>query len=205
MTINKKILKIAIIGIVVLLVLTVGLTIRQEQVKKHKITAVIMTGLPKEQAEGMQKELGEVFEYKSYLDKGDELVSQGRIDGAIKEYETAFSLAKISGAKGLAIYAISNAYEKKRDYSNALKYVIIDRDKYVSSWAKEPVAKRAIYLEYALKGEYDLAVEHAQKALEGDAKLPNAPKGGSKNYIDRLNDLKAAKDYILNLKKKQNN
>ena len=201
MTINKKILKIAVIGIVALLVLTFGLTIHQEQIKKHKITAVVMTGLPKEQAAGMQKELSEAFEYKSYLDKGDDLVSQGRIDNAIKEYETAFSLAKVSGAKGLAIYAISNAYEKKRDYINALKYVIIDRDKYVSSWAKEPVVERAIYLEYALKGEYDLAVEHAQKALEEDAKLPNSPKGGSKNYIERLNDLKAAKDYILSLKK----
>jgi tetratricopeptide (TPR) repeat protein len=193
----------ATIGIMVLLVLTVGLTIRQGQVKKHKIAAVVMTGLPKEQATGMQKELGEAFEYKSYLDKGDELVGQGRIDNAIKEYETAFSLAKISGAKGLAIYAISNAYEKKRDYRNALKYVIIDRDKYVNSWAKGPIVERAIYLEYALKGEYDLAVEHAKKALEEDAKLPNAPKGGSKNYVERLNNLKAAKDYILSLKKQQ--
>ncbi len=202
MTINKKILKIAIIGIAVLLLLTVGLTIHQEQIKKHNISAVVMTGLSKEQSAGMQKELGEAFEYKSYLDKGDDLVSQGRMDDAIKEYETAFSLAKVSGARGLAIYAISNAYEKKRDYVNALKYVIMDRDKYVSSWAKEPIVERAIYLDYALKGEYDLAVEHAQKALEADAKLPNAPKGGSKNYIDRLNDLKAAKDYILSLKKK---
>ena len=201
MTINKKILKTAVIGIVVLLVLTVGLTIHQEQVKKHNITAVVMTGLPKEQAVGIQKELSEAFEYKGYLDKGNDLVSQGRIDEAIREYETAFSLAKVTGAKGLAIYAISNAYEKKRDYVNALKYAKIDRDKYVSDWAKEPVVERVIYLEYALKGEYDLAVEHAQKALEADAKLPNAPKGGSKNYIERLNDLKAAKNYILSQKK----
>jgi len=202
MIINKKMLKMIITIATIILVLTVGLTIHQEQVKKHKISAVIMTGLPKEQAAGMQKELGEAFKYKSYLDKGDELVKQGKIDDAIKEYEVAFSMAKVSGAKGLAIFAMSNAYEKKHDYANALKYVIIDRDKYISSWAKEPVVERAIYLDHALKGEYELAVEHAQKALEADAKLPNVPKGGSPDYIQRLNDLKAAKDYILSLKKK---
>ena len=202
MIINKKLLKVIIMFVMVVLILTVGITIYQGQSKKHNISAVVMTGLPKEQAAGMQKELSEAFKYKSYLDKGDELAKEGRIEDAIREYETAFSIAKVSGAKGLVILAISNAYEKKHDYSNALKYVVIDRDKYISSWAKEPVVERAIYLDYALKGEYDLAVEHAQKALEADAKLPNVPKGGSPEYIQRLNDLKEAKDHILRLKNK---
>lgn len=199
---NKKMLKVVIIILVVFLVLVVGVTIHQQQAKKHNATAVVMVGFPKSMSGGLQQQLSEAFKYKSYLDKGDNLVRLGEIDGAIKEYETAFSLAGISGAKGLAIYAIANAYEKKHDYVNALKYVIIDRDKYVSSWAKEPIAERAKYLEYALEGEYELAVEHAQKALEAEAKLPNRPKGGSPDYIQRLNELKVAKDYILSLKKK---
>lgn len=197
--VNNKILKVVVGIFIICLMLTVGLTLQQKQMQKDM--AVVMMGLPKEQAAGMQKELGKAFKYKSYLDKGDELAKQGKTRDAIKEYETAFFLAEISGAKAVAIFSIADAYEKERDYGNALKQIITIRDKYVNSWAKEPVVERALYLDYASKGEYDLAVEHAQKALEADAKLPNVPKGGSPDYIQRLNDLKAAKDYILSLKK----
>jgi tetratricopeptide (TPR) repeat protein len=107
------------------------------------------------------------------------------------------------GSKGVAMFAIADAYETKRDYAKALKQMIIIRDKYINEWAKEPVVERAIYLDYALKGEYELAIEHAQKAIEEDEKLPNVPKGGSPDYIQRLNDLKVAKDYILSLKNKK--
>lgn len=198
---KKLSIRIIVMFTIIFFMLVIGVSINQRQVQKNKSTAIVMVGFPKGGATLFQKELTEAFKYKSFLDKGDELVKQGKIDDAIKEYETAFSLAKIQGAKGLAIFAISNAYEKKRDYINALKYVIIDKDKYVSSWAKEPSVERAIYLDYALKGEYELAIEHAQKALEAGAKLPNVPQGGSPDYIQRLNDLKAAKDYILSLKK----
>lgn len=198
---NKKIVKIIVMLFIIVLVLAIGLTMHNEQVKKRKATAVIMVGFPKGQAAGFQKELGGAFKYKSYLDKGDELVKQGRIGDGIKEYETAFSLAEISGAKAVAIFAIADAYEKKHDYESALKQITIIRDKYVNAWAKIPIIERALYLDYALKGEYDLAVEHAQKALEEDAKLPNVPKDGSPDYIQRFNDLKSAKDYILNMKK----
>ncbi|KJJ83569.1 hypothetical protein OMAG_002563 [Candidatus Omnitrophus magneticus] len=74
--------------------------------------------------------------------------------------------------------------------------MIADRDKYVSDWAKEPIVERVKYLEYVLKGEYDLAVEHARMALELDKRLPNRPKIGSSDYIERLNDVIAAKEYI---------
>ncbi|MFA6141750.1 MAG: hypothetical protein WC738_00450 [Candidatus Omnitrophota bacterium] len=197
---KKLAIKIVVVISTIFLMLVIGVGINQKQAKKNKSTAVVMVG-PKGGTALFQKELTEAFKYKSFLDKGDELVKEGKIDDAVKEYETAFFLAKIRGAKGLAIFAISNAYEKKRDYVNALKYAIIDRDEYISNWAKAPVVERAIYLDYALKGEYDLAIEHAQKALEEDAELPNVPKGGSPDYIQRLNDLKAAKDYILSLKK----
>ena len=195
------VIKTVVMVAVIFSIVVIGLSINQKQVQKNKSTAVVIVGSPSGGLTLFQKELIEASKYTSYLDKGDELVKEGKIDDAIKGYETAFSLAKVKGAKGLAIFAISKAYEKKHDYVNALKYETIDRDKYVSDWAKEPVVERALYLDYALKGEYDLAVEHAQKALEEDAKLPNVPKGGSPDYIQRLNDLKSAKDYILSLKK----
>jgi len=196
------ILKIVVMIIVIFLIV-VGISINQKQVKKNKSTAVVMVGFPKGGATVFQKELTEAFKYKSFLDKGNESVKQGKIDDAIKEYETAFSLAKMRGAKGVAMFAIADAYETKRDYAKALKQMIIIRDKYINEWAKEPVVERAIYLDYALKGEYELAIEHAQKAIEEDEKLPNVPKGGSPDYIQRLNDLKVAKDYILSLKNKK--
>jgi len=198
---KKLTIKIVVIFVIIFLLVVIGLNINQKQVQKNKSTAVVIVGSPSSGLTLFQKELIEASKYTSFLDKGDELVKEGKIDDAIKEYETAFSLAKISGARAVAILAIADAYEKKHDYVNALKYEVIDRDTYVSDWAKEPVVERALYLEYALKGEYDLAVEHAQKALEADANLPNRPKGGSPDYIQRLNDLKAAKDYILSQKK----
>lgn len=201
MEIKKLTIKMVAIFAIIFLLVVIGLNTNQKQVQKNKSTAVIIVGPQSDGLTLFQKELIEASKYASFLDKGNELVKEGKIDDAVKEYETAFSLAKISGAKAVAILAMADAYEKNRDYVNALKYVIIDRDKYVSDWAKEPVVERAIYLEHALNGDYDLAVEHAQKAFEADANLPNRPKGGSPDYIQRLNDLKAAKEYILGLKK----
>ena len=199
---NKKFaIKIVIMVIIFFVMFVIGVSINQKQAKKNKSTTVVMVGLPKGKATLFQKELAEASKYKSFLDKGDELVKRGKIDDAIKEYEIAFSLAKMRGAKGVAMFAIADAYETDRNYAKALKQMIIIRDKYINEWAKEPVIERAMYLDYASKGEYDLAVEHAQKALEEDTNLPNVPKGGSPDYIQRLNDLKAAKDYIVSLKK----
>jgi len=191
-----------VIMIIIIFLIVVGISINQKRVKKDKSTTVVMVGFPKGGATVFQKELTEAFEYKSYLDKGNELARQGKINDAIKEYETAFSLAKMRGARGVVLFAMADAYEKSRDYEKALKQISIIRDNYINDWAKESVVERAIYLDYVLKGEYDLAIEHAQKALEADAKLPNRPAAGREDYIERLNDLKAAKDYIMSLKKK---
>ena len=87
-----------------------------------------------------------------------------------------------------------------RDYQKALELLKLARDEYVSDWAKEPIIERIKYLEYALQGNYAMAVKHAELALEADKKLPNRPKEGSEDYIERLNDLKAAKGYIESLK-----
>ena len=198
---NKEpVMKVAVIVGIFCIIPIIGLAMDQKQVKENKPGAIVVVGAPKNDTAGLQKELIEASKWKNYLDKGDSLAKEGKTDEAIEAYQIAFSLGKISGAKGLAIYAIANAYEQKRDYKKALEKMIIIRDKYVNDWAKEPDVERVLYLEYAINGDYDLAIEHAQKALEAEARLPNVPKGRSPDYIRRLNDLKAAKDYILSLK-----
>ena len=200
MKINKRLAaKIFVIASIVLLILVLGLTIRQQQINKKNKEVVLLVGVPEDG--GIQKELKNAFEQANYIKQGKQLMRENKIDEAIAQLEIGLSLAKSSGSKGVAIVNLANAYEKKKDYKKALEYIIIDRDKYVNDWAKEPIVERAVYLEYALKGEYELAVEHAKKALEADSKLPNSPKDGRPDYIERLNDLKAAKDYILSLKK----
>jgi tetratricopeptide (TPR) repeat protein len=201
---NKRLVikAIVIFGIICAMPI-IGLAIDQKQVGENKPGAIVVVGSPKNNTAGLQKELAEAARFKSFLDKGNELVRQGQLNDGIKQYEMAFSVAKISGARGLAILAMADAYEANRDYKNALAKMVIIRDKYVNEWAKAPDVERVIYLEYAINGDYNLAIEHAQKALEAEAKLPNVPKGGSPDYIQRLNDLKAAKDHILSLKAKE--
>ena len=204
--INKsRVIKLGIRGIiltsVVLCVMILGITWRQKQIKKRESDTIVIIGAPKKGISGIKKEFKYASTLYSYLKSGDALMKQNRISEAITEYEKALSMAKSSGSRRVAHIAIANAYEKKRDYKKALELVIIDRDKYVNDWGKAPTVERAKYLEYALNGDYELAVEHAKKALEEDKKLPNRPKEGRSDYIERLNDLITAKDYILSLKK----
>lgn len=198
---KKLIVRIIVLSAVIFFVVILGITYRQKHVSKQNNEAVLLVGPPEKQA-GLQKELNYAFKQASYIKKGNQLLKENKIDESIEQFKIALSLARSSGTKGIAHICLANAYEKKRDYEKALKEVIVDRDKYVNEWAKEPAVERAKYLEYALKGEYELAVEHAKKALEADAKLPNSPKTGRSDYSERLNDLKAAKDYILSLKQK---
>ncbi len=201
-------MKVIIITSILAIAIFSGLTIGNRIISTKKPApskdpkGYFIVGMPSGQRAGLVKEIEYASKEDSYVKKGDLLMQEGKIDEAMKDYETALSLARFSGSKAIVYIHIANGYEKMRDYKKALEYVIIDRDKFVNDWAKEPVIERTKYLEYALQGEYDLAIEHAQKALEADAKLPNTPKGGSPDYIERLNDLKAAKDYILSLEKK---
>ncbi|NQT45851.1 MAG: hypothetical protein HQ593_00035 [Candidatus Omnitrophica bacterium] len=197
---TKPVIKIIIWAIVVFAILVFGVRVTRKHLRKADSQPVVLVGIPKNQLGGLKKELDYASNQMRYLEKGDRLIEENKMDEAIKQYENAFSLAKSRGSRAVAHIAIANAYEKKRDYKKTLELVVIDRDKYVNDWAKEPVVERVKYLEYALNGEYELSIKHAQKALEADAKLPNTPKGGSPDYIERLNDLKAAKDYILSLK-----
>lgn len=200
---TKFVIALIVSSIIVLSGLTFGIRsiIIAKRIPTKDPDGVFIVGLPDSQRSGVVKELEYAAKEDSYIKEADGLMKEGKIEEAIKSYEAALALAKFSGSKAVIYFHMADAYEKRRDYRNALGRIIIIRDKYVNDWAKEPMIERAKYLEYALQGEYDLAVEHAQKSLEADAKLPNTPKGGSPDYIERLNDLKAAKDYILEFKK----
>jgi len=159
----------------------------------------IVTGLTPGQGQYFQKELASAFQVSSYVQKGKSLLNQGKYDEAIEVFKHAMSVAKMQGEKSMARLYVVDAYEKKRDYKNALDWMIIARDKCYNEWAKGPHIERVKYLEYALQGEYDLAIEHAKKALEEDKAIGAGQLAG---YQQRLIDLIAAKDYILSLKKK---
>jgi len=76
----------------------------------------------------------------------------------------------------------------------------LEEQTYVADWAKPPIFERIKYLEYASNGDYELAVQHAQMAIEADKNLPDSKGKVSPDYIDRLNDLKSAESYIRSIK-----
>ncbi|OGW77136.1 MAG: hypothetical protein A3I73_02965 [Omnitrophica bacterium RIFCSPLOWO2_02_FULL_45_16] len=198
--------KFTITAIVLIVILLSGITFGTRIIFTKKMVppkdpkGVFITGIRGGQRAGLIKEMENLSREHVHADKGNALLKENRIDEAIEAYKIALTEIKSSGGRGVVIASLVGAYEKKRDYAHALEYAIIDRDKYINDWAKEPVVERVKYLEYALQGEYDLAVEHAQKALELDVKLFGRKKP-REDYIERLNDLKAAKDYILGFKK----
>ncbi|MBU0761591.1 MAG: hypothetical protein ABIH39_00010 [Candidatus Margulisiibacteriota bacterium] len=198
---TKTIVKISIVGIVIFLILFLGITFQRRSAVKQNNNgnATVIVGLPKGQT-GIITELDKIAEQYNHLDAGDRFFKKGDFDAAIKEYEISYSLAKSDGGKAVALLAIANGYEKKRDYKKALEYMIIDRDQYVNDWAKPPVVERIKYLEYALQGEYEFAVKHAQSASTSDKEIHGQRKE-SLDYIERLNDIIAAKEYIKSLKK----
>lgn len=200
---NKmKVIRFSVVTIFVLAILLFGITFIGKKENNKNPLPVVMVGLPKGQEKGLNIELEKATQYEKAVDYADSLVKEGKIEEAIVEYNKALSQAKFSGDKAIVFLHMADMYEKKRAYNKALELMTIVRDKYVNDWAKEPDVERVLYLQYATNGDYDLAVEHAQKALEADAKLPNRPAGGRQDYIERLNDLKAAKDHILSQKKK---
>ena len=201
---NKMVLKIITIVIIAIFIVALGLTYRTVYVNQKQPKAYLVTGLSKEQVAGLQKELEYVSTEHEYIDKGDAYLKEGRIQDAIEQFNIVLKRGKKTSALDFARDGLVNAYEKAQDYKTAAdllekimsKYVLPKGDKW-----RAAEDERLLYLRYANNGDYDLAVEHAQKALEADTKLPNRPKDGRSDYIQRLNDLKAAKDYILSLKK----
>jgi len=161
---------------------------------------IVTTGLTKGQSDYLLKQLEETGKQYSYIQDGQQSLMSGDIENAIRLFEIALKSAYSQATEGEAIINLANAYEKKKDYEKALEYIIIDRDNYVNEWAKEPILQRTKYLEYASRGEYELAIEHAKKAIVAEMNIHNS-KTPRSDYTERLNDLIAAKDYILSLKK----
>ena len=187
---------IRILVFIVVLFIGIQITFYKYKKKQADETPTVVMGIPNDKDRGFQKQMGDAFERHSYIRAGEELLNRGQYDQAIAQFERALLFAKLSGEKGMAYVYLANAYEKKRDYKKALEYVLIDKNNYVNDWAKEPVSQRANYLEYALLGNYQLAVKHAELAFEATKGLPNRPKEGSLEYLGRLNDIKASKEHI---------
>lgn len=194
--------KTSIVAVTILVLLLVGIPAVWLKYKKPAQQATIVAGLTEGQQKTFQQDLSGAMSQYGHIKTGDRLLAKGNFDDALKEYETALSLARSSGSKGEALRSIASLYEKKRDYEEALKYLILVKDKFVADWAKSPILERIRYLAYASTGEYENAIRYAQLAIEADKNLPDSNGKPSPGYIDRLNDLIAAKDYILSLKKK---
>ncbi|MBU1784855.1 MAG: hypothetical protein KKG95_05905 [Candidatus Omnitrophica bacterium] len=187
-----------IIGLLILIFVFLGGYVMMVKNTK-KDNKVFTTELTKGQADYFQQQMQEVGVQYGYIEKGKLCLERKDFKGAVKWFEIAEEKAYSHATRAMAILYLADTYEKKRDYEKALEYIILDRDKYVNDWAREPIVERAKYLEYALAGEYELAIKHAQKALDEDVKINNAGKPRS-DYIERLNDLKASKAYIESLK-----
>lgn len=196
---KRTVTRMIILVVIFIAIIAFGLTIANRNVLQKK-NAIITTGMTKGQQGYFQERLSKAFQLERYVDDGKKFMERGQYEEAIESFQKAYDGGTMAGDRGVAIYHMANVYEKKRDYKKALEYVVIDRDEYVSDWAKGPVVERAKYLEYALEGNYEMSVKHAEMALEEDKKLPNRPKGGSSSYIERLNDIKASKEYIESLK-----
>ena len=198
---TKKITKIIIISGVVIVALSTSISIYYKKQKAKADKKILPVGLTKGQEEYFKKELALTGKQYRYIQKGNILLREDNIDGAILEYEKALRNAYSNATRSEACRHLADAYEKKKNYKKALEYIITVRDKYVNDWAKAPVIERAKYLTYANRGNYEMAVAYAKKALEVETDMLYNKGVPSQGYIDRLNDLIAAKGYVLSLKK----
>ena len=197
---TKNLLRLLLILVITIIALFSTVTIYRKTRERVEAKKILPVGLTKGQEEYFTKELSKVGRQFGYIKKGDKYLDNNDIESAIQMYEVALKNAYSNATESQACRHLANAYEKKHDYKKALEYIALVRDKYVNDWAKEPVAERAKYLGYASKGEYELAVEHARKAMQAEMKIHDLTKP-RKDYQDRLNDLIAAKGYVLSLKK----
>jgi len=191
-----------IIKYTLLLIVIFGLTIFAVRFDTdYRKKQVMQIGLNKGQNDYFQQQLKETGKQYEYIKRGYKYLDQENFDRAIGTFQEALKNAYSQGTKAEAYNGLANAFEKKKDYNKALEYVIIIRDEHVNDWAKAPVAMRVKYLEYAAKGECDLAVKATDEALAVEASMPYNKGVPSKRYVQRVNDLKASKEYIESLKK----
>lgn len=201
---NPKMLKIVVIIIGITVIMIGGITVKTHIKATNPQRTYVVTGLPENQT-GVLKELQIVATEHAYIEKGYAYLKNGEYDKAKEQFEIVLKRNQPTGALPEARQGMVDVYEKMRDYKTAAelfeKIIATFKIPKGNMW-RLPDDERLSYLWYATNGDYDLAIEHAQKSLEADSRLPNRPKEGREDYIQRLDDLKAAKDYILNLKKK---
>jgi len=201
---GKVVLRVTVIVTIVVSIVVLGITYRTVTAKKQQ-KAYVMVGFPKEQGAGIQKELEYISTEHDYIDRGYQYLKDGRIKEAMEQFNAVLSRGKKTSALDFARRGLVDACEKSRDYKTAADLL----DKIIGTFVipkgdmwRTAEDERLLYLRYAANGDYDLAIEHSQKALEADAQLPNRPQGANPQYYERLDDLKAAKDYILSQKQK---
>ena len=204
MSINKKTIIKSVI-LITISVIVVSLGYNQLQ-NRHQLNGqtVLVTGIREDQA-GIIKELTRSGAEYNYIRLGNEYFDNGEYNKAIEQYNMVLERNKKTASLINARRGLINAYEKKRDYKRAhdLLFDIVSR--YTSPPTDKfriPDDERLKYLDYASRGEYELAIEHAERACKADAQLANRNNQPRQDYVDRLNDLKKSKSYIESLKKR---
>ena len=198
---TKNILKILILGLVVFVAIF-GISVGVKKKQQARQSAILITGLPKNQT-GILLELEKASSDYSYIEYATNLLKENRTDEAVEAYKKAISSIKSSNMRSLAKLGLVDAYEKAREYKKATN-VLSDITKGYkvppTNMFRIPNDERLKYLEYAAKGDYDLAFEYAKKAAEADSKLPNRRGRPREDYVERLKDLLEAREYILSSK-----
>jgi len=165
----------------------------------------IMTlGLNKGQESIFRGQLGRAARNVEIVEEGRKLLDGRKSEEAISYFKKAIIDIDDASVRALAENGLVDAYEMNRDYDKAyyelnkiVKTYVVDP----TDMVRMPDEERLKYLKYAIEGEYDLAVKHAELALKTDAKLPNSPsRFPNSPYEKRLKDLKASKEYIESLK-----
>lgn len=191
--------------IIVLFFMFVSVQITTHQKNKVKKNSTMFIGLKSSQQEYFAKQLSGFSRELNQIHLGDALVKQGRLDEAIQHFNNLINDQSFED-KYMARTHLIDAYEKKRDYATAYQalYKQQRNPKFVlpvTDPVRVPAEERLKYLKYASEGNYNLAIKHAQFAIEAEKQIPNCPKEMIKITEQRLNDLKASKAYIESLKK----
>ena len=197
--INRKIIIIS--SVIILSLLGIGVQIRKTTTKSENMKKVTSVGLSSSQQEYFSQQMDKTGREADLLEKGKLLLNEGSASEAIKYFNNLINDEEFE-LKGLAKAHLIDAYEKKGDYytTYAILYTETQKSKLsLSDLFRVPVAERLKYLKYASEGEYELAVKHAQLALEASAELPL--KTFKQAYRKRLNNIEASKEYIESLKK----
>jgi hypothetical protein len=105
---NKKVGVLIAVTLIFLLIVIPVLFKHKKPNQQH----TIVTGLTEGRQKTFKQDLSGALAQYGYIQKGDRLLAGGRIDDAIKEYETALSLARSVGSRGEAFRRLANLYEK---------------------------------------------------------------------------------------------